>query len=79
VPSQTYLYLPVGTPEMLGFAEDWNAGLRGRDQPECPVISNDSSGFTKAVRRLSGRGMVRFVGTADTLVIITHGASAGLA
>ena len=73
----TYLYLPVGTAEMLEFANEWNADLKTRNQPECPIISNSSSGGSKVMRRLFGNGLLNLIGTSDTLFVIAHGAANG--
>ncbi|MGX9966629.1 hypothetical protein ACVFYP_25110 [Roseomonas sp. F4] len=77
MPGLTYLYLPVGSAEMMDFANDWNADLRRTGRPECPVIANTSSGGLKAVRRLFGNGMLKVLGTEDTLFVIAHGAARG--
>jgi hypothetical protein len=77
MPGLTYLYLPVGSPEMMEFANDWNKDLKDAGKPECPVISNTSSGSLKVVRRLFGQGMLKVLGTGDTLFVIAHGASKG--
>lgn len=73
----TYVYLPVGTREMLDFADHWNADLRAKGAAECPIICNSSSGFLKAARRICGDGMLRMVGALDTLFVIAHGDGSG--
>jgi hypothetical protein len=77
MPDITYLYLPVGSPEMTEFADNWNEDLRQAGKPECPVISNESKGGLKVARRLFGGGLLKLVGTTDTLYVITHGAAEG--
>ena len=77
MPSMGYIYLPVGSKEMLEFASDWNTERKKRNEPELPVIATTSSGAVKVVRRLCGHGNLRFVGTTDTLYVIVHGAADG--
>jgi hypothetical protein len=73
----TYLYLPVGTPEMMEFASDWNADQRKKGEIEHPIITNASKGFVKACRRMTGGGMLRMIGNTDTIYVITHGKARG--
>jgi len=73
----TYLYLPVGTPEMMEFASDWNADQRKRGEIEHTIITNESKGFVKAVRRMTGGGMLKMIGNTDTVFVITHGKAQG--
>lgn len=68
-----YIYLPLGTPEFMEFANDWNQGRRDKNKPEHVVISNSSSGFLKVTRRVLGFGMLKVVGTLDKLYVLTHG------
>ena len=39
----TFIYVPVSTPEMTGFVQDWNNGRQARGKAAYQVIANDSS------------------------------------
>lgn len=75
--NMSYIYLPIGSEEMLDFANDWNEARRKRNEPELPVIATTSSGALKVMRRLCGEGNLRLVGVTDTLYVIVHGAAEG--
>ena len=77
MPGMGYIYLPVGSDEMLEFANDWNTSRKRRGEAELPVIATTSRGAMKVIRRLCGHGNLRHVGTEDTLFVIAHGSSQG--
>src|SRR3954466_12376063 len=69
----TFIYVPVSTPEMTGFVQDWNNGRQARGKAAYQVIANDSSGTGKELRRKFGTGFLEQVTAGDKLYVLAHG------
>jgi hypothetical protein len=73
-----YIFIPVPTPEMLEFAQDWDAGRLAKGKQPYTVLRNHfDSGPGKGLARGLGYGVLRNVTSGDKLYILAHGHSLG--
>jgi hypothetical protein len=72
-----YIYLPVATEEMMGFARTWQEGQKDKGRVPYEILKNYESGWRKGFVRGIGRGVLRNVVAQDTLYVLCHGAAAG--
>lgn len=47
----SYIYIPVATPEMCAFAEDWQQGQIAKGKQPYQTLSNCESGILKGIKR----------------------------
>jgi hypothetical protein len=67
------IYLPVAASDVLGIANDWHTEAVNAGKPGFTIITNDSSGFAKAGRRMFGAGMLKMVPSTEKLYVMIHG------
>ena len=67
------IYLPVAADDVLGIANDWNTEAIRANKPGFTIITNKSTGFAKAGRRLFGGGMLKMVPSQEKLYVMIHG------
>jgi len=72
-----YIYLPVPTQEMLGFAKDWQVGQRAQGFVPYEILKNYEAGWRKGFVRGIGRGVLRGLSAQDKLFVLCHGRAGG--
>jgi hypothetical protein len=72
-----YIYLPVATQEMVGFAKDWQAGQKARGFVPYEILKNYEAGWRKGFVRGVGRGVLRNLSAQDKLFVLCHGKARG--
>ncbi|MGR6838868.1 hypothetical protein ACU5DF_07020 [Aliivibrio wodanis] len=73
----SYIYIPVATPEMCAFAEDWQQGQIAKGKQPYQILSNCESGILKGIKRKAKLGVLRDVSVSDKVYILAHGHGLG--
>lgn len=69
----TTIYVPVADQGVLNIATTWNSEAIRAGKPGYSIITNTSTGFVKAGKRLFGKGALRFVPSNERLFVMIHG------
>jgi hypothetical protein len=67
------IYLPVAAADVMGIANDWNTQAKTAGKAEFTIVTNSSTGFVKAGRRLIGSGALKLVPSTERLYVMIHG------
>ena len=73
----SYIYIPVATPEMYAFAEDWQQGQIAKGKQPYQILSNYEGGILKGIKRKAKLGVLRDVSVSDKIYILAHGHGLG--
>lgn len=67
------IYVPVADPGVLGIATQWSDEAVKAGKEPYSIITNSSTGFVKAGKRLFGKGALKFVTSSERLYVMIHG------